>query len=161
MVYDGYRPQIAVNEFREWGRNLDDVTAKQYYYPTLEKRELFEGGYVPQKTSMHSRGSAFDLTLIDINDKVHSLECSKRRLTNGDDIVFLDDGTVDMGASFDLFHIASHHDSPLVSSKHTQIRNFLRDGMKRFGFKEYHAEWWHYHLENEPYPNTYFDFIVE
>src|SRR5580704_7241434 len=67
VVYDGYRPQIAVDEFREWGNNLNDISAKKYYYPTLEKKDLFEDGYVPQKTSEHSRGSAFDLTLIDIN----------------------------------------------------------------------------------------------
>jgi D-alanyl-D-alanine dipeptidase len=27
------------------------------------------------------------------------------------------------------------------------------------GFLEYDKEWWHYTLANEPFPNTYFDFI--
>lgn len=76
-------------------------------------------------------------------------------------IPFLDDNTVDMGASFDLFHKASHHDSKLVSAKYLQRRNLLRNAMKAHGFKDYQEEWWHYTLENEPYPDTYFDFVTE
>ncbi len=161
VVYDGYRPQVAVDEFREWGSDLNDVRAKDFYYPTLEKKDLFEGGYVPQKTSMHSRGSAFDLTLIKMGNTIHSIRYSKRTLKNGDEIPFLDDGTVDMGASFDLFHAISHHDHDLLEPHHLQMRRFLKETMENFGFKSYPQEWWHYHLEDEPFPDTYFNFIVE
>lgn len=160
-MYDGYRPQAAVDEFCDWGNDLNDISAKNYYYPTLEKKALFEAGYVPQKTSMHSRGSTFDLTLIKIEDNIQPIKYLRRVLTNGEEIFFLDDGTVDMGSSFDLFHQVSHHDSSLVNYSQAKMRNFLRDGMKRFGFKEYQEEWWHYSLKNEPYPNTYFDFVVD
>jgi len=33
--------------------------------------------------------------------------------------------------------------------------------MKRHGFKETPEEWWHYVLIDEPYPKTYFDFVVK
>jgi D-alanyl-D-alanine dipeptidase len=29
------------------------------------------------------------------------------------------------------------------------------------GFEVYPEEWWHYKLEDEPYPDTYFDFPVK
>jgi hypothetical protein len=32
--------------------------------------------------------------------------------------------------------------------------------MKKHGFNDYEYEWWHYTLANEPYPDTYFDFLV-
>jgi D-alanyl-D-alanine dipeptidase len=28
------------------------------------------------------------------------------------------------------------------------------------GFTPYKNEWWHFTLKNEPYPNTYFNFLV-
>jgi D-alanyl-D-alanine dipeptidase len=92
----------------------------------------------------------------------HSLKpvtVSTRTLLNGDPIPFLDDHTVDMGSSFDLFHEASHHDSPLVDANQTAARNYLRDLMHKHGFKGIKTEWWHYTLNDEPYPDTYFDFV--
>lgn len=161
VVYDGYRPQTAVKEFMRWGENENDIIAKSYYYPTLHKKDLFQLGYIADKKPSHTRGSTFDLTIIKADQELQPISYAKRKLLNGEEIPFLDDNTVDMGASFDLFHKASHHDSPLIESSYTQMRNFLRDAMKQFGFKEYAEEWWHYTLENEPYPDTYFDFVVE
>ena len=37
-VYDGYRPQRAVNHFMRWASNLNDTLNKQEFYPTVEKR---------------------------------------------------------------------------------------------------------------------------
>ena len=36
----------------------------------------------------------------------------------------------------------------------------LRDAMLAHGFKPLAEEWWHFTLEDEPYPNTYFTFPV-
>ncbi len=33
--------------------------------------------------------------------------------------------------------------------------------MLKHGFKDYAEEWWHYPLINEPFPETYFDFVVK
>ena len=32
--------------------------------------------------------------------------------------------------------------------------------MTSCGFGAYEREWWHYTLEDEPYPDTYFDFPI-
>jgi D-alanyl-D-alanine dipeptidase len=37
----------------------------------------------------------------------------------------------------------------------------LVSAIARHGFKNYDKEWWHYTLENEPYPDTVFDFPIE
>ncbi len=39
-------------------------------------------------------------------------------------------------------------------------RNTLRNIMLNNGFKPLDTEWWHFTLENEPYPDTYFDFPI-
>lgn len=158
VVYDGYRPQRAVDAFMKWCQISHDQIAKMQYYPTIDKKDLFNVGYLAEKSG-HSRGSTFDLTLIPIDQMLKPIVLKHRKLTNGEEIPFLDDNTVDMGASFDLFHEVSHHDSPLVTREHNAMRDLLRETMKRHGFGEYLKEWWHYTLKNEPYPDTYFDFI--
>ena len=39
-------------------------------------------------------------------------------------------------------------------------RRLLADAMQAHGFEPYPAEWWHFTLDAEPYPETYFDFPV-
>jgi D-alanyl-D-alanine dipeptidase len=40
-------------------------------------------------------------------------------------------------------------------------RNLLNTVMTRHGFRALPQEWWHFTLENEPFPDTYFDFPVK
>ena len=159
VVYDGYRPLRAEDNFLRWSKNPKDVKNKQYYYPTLDKKDIFTLGYVA-KYSAHVRGSAFDLTIIKWGQKVKPIVYSIRQLKDGTYIPFLNDNTVDMGSSFDLFHQVSHHDSPLVEDIYIKRRNLLRNVMEKYGFVAYKKEWWHYRLKNEPYPHTYFDSVV-
>lgn len=102
-----------------------------------------------------------DLSLISLNRSLQEPIITSRTLQNAEVIPYLDDGTVDMGSSFDLFHEVSYHDTPLVSVEAIEYRNLLRSVMIEYGFKEYRKEWWHYTLLNEPYPNTYFNFTVQ
>ena len=55
---------------------------------------------------------------------------SKRKLLNGEEIPFLDDNTIDMGSSFDLFHEVSHHDNQLIDNQYLEMREILRVAMK-------------------------------
>jgi len=160
VVYDGYRPQKTVDNFKNWRTDKPNDTAKQLFYPTLTKIEAFEQGFLTDTKSGHSRGSTFDLTIIAAGQNLRDITVSSRTLKSGDRIPFLDDGTVDMGSSFDLFHAVSKHDSPLISSTHTHHRETLRSIMKKHGFNDYHGEWWHYTLANEPFPTTYFNFDI-
>lgn len=159
VIYDGYRPQRAVNHFIDYLQTQDE-SQKSLYYPTIDKKDLLSLGYIAEK-SAHSRGSTVDVSIISINKEIKTIEITERSLLNGSIIQFLDDNTVDMGSSFDLLHPASHHDSMLLDIQYIEMRNFLKKAMNDHGFEAYDKEWWHYSLKNEPYPDRYFDFIIQ
>ncbi|MBR1659027.1 MAG: M15 family metallopeptidase [Oscillospiraceae bacterium] len=136
-VFDAYRPACAVKHFVLWGIEDQDIRMKPYFYPELEKQELFAQGYIAKRSS-HSRGSAVDLTLLDMK--------------TGKEL--------DMGSPFDLFSELSHPDCRRVTEEQYENRMLLRHAMLRGGFQPLDCEWWHFSLQNEPYPNTYFEFPV-
>lgn len=136
-VFDAYRPARAVRHFILWGIEDTDIRMKPYFYPELEKQELFEKGYIAKQSS-HSRGSTVDLTLID-------MKTGKE---------------VDMGSPFDYFGEISHPDSREITDEQYANRMMLRKVMVRNGFKTLDCEWWHFTLEDEPYPDIYFDFPI-
>ena len=149
-IYDAYRPQRAVDHFVRWGKDLSDTLMRQYFYPDEEKAYLFERGYIAEKSG-HSRGSTIDLTLFD--------------MATGKEL--------DMGGVHDWFGIESHPDyggdpdtmeyrgDVPITAEQFHNRMILRKAMLGHGFKPYDCEWWHFTLENEPYPDTYFDFPLK
>lgn len=143
VVYDAYRPQKAVDNFMMWSEDVTDQTKKMRYYPRVDKAKVFELGYVA-KRSGHSRGSTVDLTLIKLGDALHPIIEKKRTLSDGFTITLLDDGTVDMGSSFDLFDVASHFDNKVISEPFKSRRAYLKKVMEKHGFKNYAEEWWHF-----------------
>ena len=136
-VFDAYRPACAVKHFVLWGIEDQDVRMKPYFYPDLQKQELFAGGYIAKQSS-HSRGSAVDLTLLDMK--------------TGKEL--------DMGSPFDLFSEVSHPDYRGITQEQYENRMLLQKIMVRNGFQPLECEWWHFALKNEPYPDTYFAFPV-
>lgn len=165
VVYDAYRPQRAVDHFMRWADEVKDQSKKLQYYPRVNKADVFELGYVA-KRSGHSRGSTVDLTLIKKDAQVHDVVESTRNLLDGFTVTFLDDGTVDMGSSFDLFDVASHFENDLIAPEYKALRTYLKSVMEKHGFVPYAEEWWHFTLKNEPYPaahgaSSYFDFVIE
>jgi D-alanyl-D-alanine dipeptidase len=40
-------------------------------------------------------------------------------------------------------------------------RRTLAEAMGKHGFQPYKREWWHFTLRHEPFPRTYFDFVVK
>ncbi len=136
-VFDAYRPACAVKHFVLWGIEDQDVRMKPYFYPELEKQELFAKGYIAKQSS-HSRGSTVDVTLLD-------MKTGKE---------------VDMGSPFDMFDEISHPDYPGISQEQFENRMLLQSVMIRNGFEPIDCEWWHFTLRNEPYPDTYFEFPV-
>lgn len=136
-IYDAYRPARAVRHFMLWGIEDLDLRMKPYFYPELEKQELFKLGYIASQSS-HSRGSTVDLTLLDMRTGKE----------------------VDMGSPFDLFDESSHPDSTAVTEEQRANRMILQNAMTRSGFLPIDCEWWHFTLKDEPYPEIYFDFPV-
>ena len=136
-IFDAFRPQRAVDHFVRWAEDIADTRTKTEHYPDVEKRHLFRDGYIAAKSS-HSRGSTADLTIIDLK--------TGREL--------------DMGTPFDFFGLESWPDYADMSQQVRTNRALLRNVMLRNGFLPYEAEWWHFTLEHEPYPDTRFDFVV-
>ncbi|MCL1632978.1 D-Ala-D-Ala dipeptidase VanX [Sporolactobacillus sp. CPB3-1] len=137
LLWDGYRPQRAVDCFLRWTKQPEDGRTKRKHYPNIDKTEIVAEGYVAAK-SAHSRGSAIDLTLYDLTA----------------------DMLLPMGGSFDLMDSVSHHGAEGITQAEARNRQSLCLIMEACGFHSYDREWWHYVLQHEPYPDTYFDFPV-
>ena len=136
-VFDTYRPQKAVDHFVRWAKDPEDIRMKAFFYPDLEKKKIIPQGYIAEHSG-HSRGSTVDLTLFDM-------------ATQQD---------VDMGGTFDFFGELSHPDYSGVSEVQHANRMLLQSLMVKHGFRPLETEWWHFTLENEPWPDTYFTFSV-
>lgn len=137
-IFDAYRPQTAVNHFVKWARVLNDTVMKEQYYPEVNKRYLFKQGYIASKSG-HSRGSTVDLTIVN--------------LKTGEEL--------DMGSPFDFFGISSHITYENLTDEQKKNRTLLQKTMRKYGFRSYIKEWWHFTLRGEPFPKTYFDFPVK
>lgn len=137
LLWDGYRPQCAVDCFLRWSEQPDDGRTKLRHYPNIDRAEMFHRGYVAIKSG-HSRGSTVDLTLY--------------YLATGD--------LAPMGGDHDLMDSVSHHGAEGIAEIEATNRQYLRSIMETCGFSSYGREWWHYTLRDEPYPDTYFDFPV-
>ncbi len=134
-VFDAYRPARAVRHFVLWGIEDLDQRMKPFFYPKLEKQDLFRLGYIASKSS-HSRGSTIDLTLLD--------------MATGKEL--------DMGSPFDYFSERSHPDCRDVTEEQYENRMRLQKLMTDNGFLPIDCEWWHFTLADEPFPDTYFEF---
>jgi D-alanyl-D-alanine dipeptidase len=137
-VFDAYRPQQAVDHFIGWCEQSEPSESKARFFPSLERGELFKRGYLVRHSS-HSRGSTVDLTLID--------------LQTGEEL--------EMGTEFDFFGPESWIDSQDVSAQARANRMLLQTLMIQYGFVPFQQEWWHFTLQDEPYTDTYFDFLVD
>jgi len=132
-----------------WAKDVNDTVMKRYFYPDLTKDVLFPQEYIIERSG-HTRGSTLDLTLFDMDKEKEA----------------------DMGGTFDWFGKESHPDfcgnpdtfeyqpSDSLTAEQFNNRMILRRAMMRHGFKPLHTEWWHFTLENEPFPDTYFTFPV-
>ena len=136
-VFDAYRPQQAVDHFMRWAADPADTRMKQYFYPDTEKKDIIPQGYLTGHSG-HSRGSTVDLTLFDM--------AAQR--------------DADMGGTFDFFGERSHPDYAGVTEEQHANRMRLQKLMTGHGFCPLKTEWWHFTLENEPRPDTYFTFPV-
>ncbi|RTY67167.1 M15 family metallopeptidase [Flavobacterium sp. LB2P53] len=88
----------------------------------------------PSKGSIHNRGGAVDLTLVNSSGK-----------------------ELDMGTGFDFFGVEASHDYPTVSHTVKANRNLLKITMISSGFNSFDSEWWHYNVKsglNDTISNT-------
>ena len=139
-IYGAYRPQQAVDHFIRWAKDPNDIEMKLNYYPEIDKESLFEEGYLIDRSS-HSRGSAVDVSIVSLHKT--------------------DPKELDMGTNWDFFGPDSWPQSFMVTPQQRANRMFLYHMMRKHGFKPHEKEWWHFTLENEPYPDQYFDTPIQ
>lgn len=102
-IFDAYRPYSVTAKFWE-----------------LVKNERYVAH--PAKGSGHNRGTAVDLTIIQIK--------------TGKEL--------NMGTGFDNFSDTAHHTYTRLPEEILQNRQLLRSTMEKNGFRTYTEEWWHY-----------------
>ncbi len=83
----------------------------------------------PRKGSMHNRGSAVDLTIVD---------------AEGNEL--------NMGTEYDYFGKEGHHDYTDLPKKVLENRALLKNVMSDHGFRWIRTEWWHYSYQLKSYP---------
>ena len=79
----------------------------------------------PAKGSIHNRGGAVDITLVDATGK-----------------------ELNMGTSFDFFGVEASHNYPYISLEVKKNRIFIKTLMTSNGFNSFDSEWWHYNLKS-------------
>ncbi len=160
-VYDCYRPQTAVNDFANWATQIKNITMRTEFYPTVDKKNLFRDGYIAYQSG-HSRGSTLDLTIVPLNSKIPSYNPTLKQVScTASQQKRSPDNSLNFGTGFDCFSPVSHPDYQQLSPQIKANRLLLQTIMKQVGFKPLDAEWWHFTLVNEPYPDTYFDFPIK
>lgn len=102
-IFDAYRPYAVTKKFWE-----------------LVKDERYVAH--PAKGSNHNRGTAVDLTIID--------------LTTGQEL--------NMGTGFDNFTDTAHHSFMNLPMQVIENRKLLTSVMEKYGFTPLSTEWWHY-----------------
>ena len=91
----------------------------------------------PAKGSIHNRGGAVDITLVD---------------RSGNELK--------MGTTFDFFGIEASHNYTDFSAEILNNRKYLKSVMIQSGFNSFDSEWWHYNLKsglNEKVSNVKWD----
>lgn len=109
-MFDCYRPRPY--QQRLW----DKVPDPNYVTP-------------PVKGSMHSRGAAVDLTIVDAQGR-----------------------ELNMGTAYDFFGVAAHTDHTNLPAKVLDNRRLLRETLEAVGFKGIRTEWWHFSYQGKSYP---------
>ena len=150
-VFDCYRPQTAVDDLLRWSRDTSaDQKTKSAYYPEVPKAQLEQRGFITPQSS-HSRGSAVDLTLV-VTDAVRAAQVLQGPLAQGEE--------VDLGTPYGLMDARALGNSDAVSPDVKYNRAWLRGQMQQQGLVPEDGRWWHFRLQNEPYPKQAFSFPV-
>lgn len=152
-VFDCYRPQRAVDDFMRWADGPVGPNA-ELYYPDVPQNQLIPQGYIAA-CSGHSRGSTVDLTIIRRGSWASSGADEKRGCQGGRA------NELDMGSGWDCFGPQSHTLGELVAGQVRENRWKLKQLMEDHGFVNFRKEWWHYTLRDEPWPDTWFDFLPQ
>jgi D-alanyl-D-alanine dipeptidase len=162
-VYDCYRPAQAVADFVAWTRAPGAPQHDLAFNPAVPRSELLARGYIAERSG-HSRGSTVDLTLVRLRaggaTAASSASGQGADCRTAADGSTAPDGSVGMGTTFDCFDARAAFAAPGLPPAARDGRARLRRAMERRGFVPYAAEWWHFTLAPEPFPNRAFDWEI-
>lgn len=161
VVWDCYRPVRAVRDFVSWSRIPSDTRTKAEFYPNTDKAQLFALGFLARRSG-HSHGSTVDLGIVPAgltslpayDPTVPLKPCTAPKGER------FEDGTIDFGTGYDCLDPLASTNSPRVGARASANRGRLAELMRRFGFRPYSREWWHFELIDEPFPQPAFDFPI-
>lgn len=133
MIYDAYRPKRAVLDILQWSKqppeSEHELIRKNIHYPNIEKKQLFELGYVT--------------------------EDSNHCYANTVDVVFINPLTYEpyhFGACYDYMDELSHStvSANEIGEDAYHLRQLLATVMQEHGFESIKEEFWHfsYHGKN-------------
>lgn len=132
------RPEVALALQRvHWDLQEKGLGIKVFdcYRPQFVQEKMWEikpdPNYVanPRKGSMHTRGLAVDVTLVD---------------SDGEEL--------NMGTDFDHFGVEAHVDYLQHPDEVLENRTLLRETMENYSFKGIRTEWWHFSMRGLSYP---------
>ncbi|KAA2216626.1 M15 family metallopeptidase [Maribacter flavus] len=104
--YDCYRPNSV--QYKMW-----EIVPNPQYVAN------------PVKGSIHNKGGAVDITLVDMEGK-----------------------ELNMGTDFDFFGKRAYHDTTDLPQEILDNRKLLKETMEKHGFWSIRTEWWHYNLSS-------------
>lgn len=157
VVYNAYIPKRAYLEMLEIAEN--DLIDKASH-PNLSNDELIKAGYIKDKLD-NIRGSTVDVSIIPLNKNLKDKPLTQyRNNTNKQHIKYVDDGSEDMGTSYDTFDELSCHECRDIRVEAQVSRELLKKTMEENGFKASKLVWWKYTYIREPYPDSQFDFEI-
>jgi D-alanyl-D-alanine dipeptidase len=158
VVYNAYIPKQAylqiLDAFKE---GLIDKAC----FPNISTEELHRTGYIREKID-NTRGSTIDVSIIALNKKLRKEHAILKHIVHNDNhcIEYLDDGSEDMGTSYDTFDELSKHNNNIIAIEAQMNRELLKEKMEAQGFMPSNLVWWKYTYAREPYLDSQFDFEI-
>ncbi|WP_337966529.1 M15 family metallopeptidase [uncultured Flavobacterium sp.] len=128
LRYKTVKALIAAN--KEFMKQGCKIKLFDCYRPLSIQKKMWEivsnPEYVadPKKGSIHNRGGAVDITLVN---------------AQGEDL--------EMGTTFDFFGIEASHNYKKFPTSVRANRKYLKMVMIQNGFNSFDSEWWHYNLK--------------
>ena len=134
-----YRPQVALaltrvqSDLKKQGLGLKMFDC---YRPAPYQQRLWDilpdARYVanPKRGSLHSRGAAADLTVIDLD--------------TGEEL--------DMGTGYDFFGVEAYTTTTDLPTEVLANRHLFQDAMRAQGFQTIRTEWWHFNYGGPRFP---------
>ncbi len=158
VIYNAYMPLKAYKDLEHHIMNNDINTD---YLSSYGEEGRLDLAFLHEKRD-NIRGGSVDVSIVPITAELRSAPVVRRKLSYGyNAVVYIDDGSVDLGSSYDIFSEHSSHQNPRIGQDALGKRAMLKKIMEDYGFRASGSSWWHYTCIKEPFKDTEFNFDVK